>query len=46
MTGAFADPDHDLVVAFHLNGRVDDRSALDAAPARPSSTRIYRAVAG
>ena len=45
MTGAFADPDHDLVVAFHLNGRVDDQSALDLR--RPALVDgIYRAVAG
>lgn len=45
MTGAFADPAHDLVVAFHLNGRVDTESALDLR--RPALVDgIYRAVAG
>jgi CubicO group peptidase (beta-lactamase class C family) len=45
MTGAFADPDHALVVAFHLNGRVDDESALDVR--RPALVDgIYRAVVG
>lgn len=43
MTGAFADPVHDLVVAFHLNGRVDTESAL--ALRRPALVDgIYRAV--
>ncbi len=45
MTGAFADPAHDLVVAFHLNGRVDTESALDLR--RPALVDgIYRAVVG
>lgn len=45
MTAAFCDPDHDLVVAFHFNGRTDAESAVTfRRPVLVDS--IYRAVIG
>lgn len=43
MTGALADPDHGIVIAFHSNGRVDATSALEYR--RPSLIdSVYRSL--
>jgi CubicO group peptidase (beta-lactamase class C family) len=43
MTAAFADPEHNVVIAYHFNGRVDAESAVMYR--RPALIdRIYRAI--